>query len=346
MNVQLEPHVLTPYFYPRINVSATSCTEEEEPNYDEYQLFCLKTRLRPFLEKYNLGHLSIEFVPVQRGNKFYIGIRLTDAGQSVELQPSDQRRLEEKVNEITTVNRTYCLLYSADTELYLDRTYCRKRIPSVWILSVLPYLPIDPVVNPYVDETYLYVDLSIYPDYDLRYDQMYNQIERNLLELYRGGVIACNATFADDWDLAPYLLLGLSIINNEAELLEDEAISELTDSNGLYIPTWNDVRFAPDRVEFLLSRMAGETVVKIQIHPSPSKKAAIAKALTGREFLFDRDTLVLLDAQDLGDIQRITSQLSLLPEEPVIVTTASGPLQEGITSWQEVSGESFFAAKV
>ena len=350
MNIQPEPHVLTPYFYPQVNIGATGCAEEEEPNYDEYNLFCLRTRLRPFLERHISPHLSIEFVPTQRGQRFYIGVRLTDAGQRAELSSSQQRRLEEKVEEIVTLNRMYCLLYSADADLYLDRTFCRKKISAIWILSVLPYLPIDPVANPYVDDTHLFVDLTIYPDYNLRYEQMYSQIERTLRDYYRQGAVVCNATFADEWQLYPYILLGLSSIQNEGELLEDEAIAELTDSNGLYLPSWDDVRFAPDRVEFLFARMAGDSIIRIQIHPSSSKKAAIAKLLTGRNFLFDGDTLVLLDTQDLEDIRTITSQIATLPEESVIVTRASSattePLTQGLATWQEVSGESFLVARV
>lgn len=350
MNIQPEPHVLTPYFYPQVNVSATGCTDEEEPNYDEYHLFCLKTRLRPFLEKYILPQFSIEFVPTQRGQRFYIGIRLTDAGQRATLSASQQRRLEEKVEQIVTSNRTYCLLYSADADLYLDQTFCRKKIPAVWILSVLPYLPIDPQTNPYVDETHLFVDLTIYPDYDLRYEQMYNQIVKALRDYYRQGAVVCNATFADDWDLYPYILLGLSSIQNEGELLEDEAIAELTDSNGLYLPSWEDVRFAPDRVAFLLTRMAGDSTVRIQVHPSPSKKAAIAKLLAGRDFLFDGDTLILLETRDLEEIRTLTSQVATLPDEAVIVTRASSvspdPLTTDLANWREISGESFLVGRV
>lgn len=350
MNIQPEPHVLTPYFYPQVNVSATGCTDEEDPNYDEYHLFCLRTRLRPFLERYISPQLTIEFVPTQRGQRFYIGVRLTDAGQRAEISASQQRRLEEKVEEIVTSNRTYCLLYSADADLYLDRTYCRKKIPAIWILSVLPYLPIDPETNPYVDDTHLFVDLTIYPDYDLRYEQMYNQIEKTLRDYYRQGAIVCNASFADDWGLYPYILLGLSSIQNEGELLEDEAIAELTDSNGLYLPTWEDVRFAPDRVEFLIARMAGDPIIRIQVHPSPSKKAAIAKLLAGRSFLFDQDALILLDGRDLEEIRTITSQIATLPDESIIVTRTSSvtpdPLSQDLANWREVSGESFTAARV
>lgn len=343
MNIQLEPHVLTPYFYPLLTVSPLNCTEQEESNYNEYNLFCLKTRLRPFLEKHISSALTIEFVPLQRGPRFYIGIRLSDAGERIDLTSKQQRLLEDKVTEITTINRTTCLLFSADVELYLDQF---KLIPVVWILSVLPYLPIDPTTNPYVNETHLFVDLDHYSDYNIRYDQMYYQIEKELRDYYRRGAVVCNAYFADIWHLSSYILLGFSSILNEAELLEDEAIAELTDSNGLYLPTWHDVRFAPDRVEFLLSRMAGERIVKIKIHPI--QKANVAKILSGRDFLINERHVILYDVQDLDEIKDLMSYISTSPNENKAITLISEPISEplplGVSSWEELSGESYLAA--
>lgn len=320
MNIQLEPHVLTPYFYPQLNVTATTCSEEEDSNYREYNLFCLKTRLRPFLEKRNLSKLTIEFIPVQRGSRIYIGLRLVDAGERVTLSPKDQHALEEKVKEITTVNRTYCLLYSSDADIYLDERFCRQKIPSYWILSLLPYLPIDPVINPYLDDGYLYVDLSIYLDYDVKYQELYAEIERHLKQLYRQGAIVCNSTFAQQWQLKAQTLLGYSIITNEAELLEDETTSDLTDDTGVYIPIWSDARFAPDRVTFLLSRMADEKYLTLYLHVrSTFQQETItnyfSKKGRKKEFFFHGEDLIVLEIRDIVELQELINDLTTLPIE-------------------------------
>jgi hypothetical protein len=347
MNIQLEPHVLTPYFYPRLNIDLLGCTEEGEPNYNEYHLFCLRTRLGPFLEKQDLAQASVEFIPVQRGIRFYIGIRLTDAGVKISLNSKKLRLLEDKIKEITTVQQKTCLLYSAETEVYINRHGCRQKISPLWILSVLPYLPIDPLTNPYVDETHLFVDLSIYPDYNTRYEEMYTQIETTLREYYRRGMIVCNATFAQRWQLVPYILLGISSLDNEEEMDEDEAIAELTDSNGLYEPVWEDVRFAPDRVSFLLERMAGEKIVRVKLNPTPEKKAAIASFLKGRRFLFDHNTLLLLDMTSLDEIRRLVSQVANVPSQQTIITPLLSvndlPPEQEVSYWQDLSGKSYFA---
>lgn len=331
MNIQLEPHVLTPYFYPQLNVTATTCSEEEDSNYREYNLFCLKTRLRPFLEKRNLSKLTIEFIPVQRGSRIYIGLRLTDAGERVTLSPKDQQALEEKVKEITTINRTYCLLYSSDARIYLDWRFCRQKISSDWILSLLPYLPLDSVINPYLDNGYLYVDLSIYLDYDTKYQELYVEIEKHLRQLYQQGAVVCNSTFAQAWQLTPQTLLGYSSITNEAELLEDETTADLTDETGVYVPIWSDVRFAPDRVVFLLSRMAGEKHVKIHLHIKLlSHQEAIAKYLNKKHkgnFLFESDqNLVILRIENLTELQELVNDVTTLPLEMKIPSLALIPI--------------------
>ena len=350
MNTQLQAHALTPYFYPVITVSPTTCTEEPSPNYKEYNLFCLKTRLRPFINRHLGPRYSLGFVPIVRGQRVYMGVRLTDAGEEVLLTSRQTRLLEEKVKESTTVDVNACILFSGDVDIYLQRPSCSPRLPRGWILSILPYLPIDRIVNPYVDDQHLYVDLSIYSDYNIRYNKMYDEIEESLRQYYLLGAVACNATFAEVWQLAPNVLYGREEISNEGELLEDEADVQLTDGYGIYIPTWEDVRFAPDRVSFLMERMAGITRVKIRITPTQGKKAAIAKYLNTdkHDFLFDGDYLYIEEIATLSKIREVVNIIANL--EPLNLTISNpvlySPLELGQgLGWKERHDQNIIAVE-
>lgn len=261
MNIQLEPHALTPYFYPLITLNTSMCSQEESPNYNEYNLFCLQTRLRPVLEKLGLAHASINYVPVQRGPRFYIGVMLSDAGLRISLTQHQKNELDNKIRYITTINVTSCLLFSSSTQIWVGNKY----IPNLWILSILHYLPVDSTLNPYVNEMDLYVDLSKFADYNQRYELLYKQIIIQLQWYYQAGAVVCNANFAEQWGLVAQILVGLKKIRDQGDALEDDLIGELTDDIGVYVPKWQDIRFAPDRVTFLTDRMAGQKIYPLNL---------------------------------------------------------------------------------
>lgn len=338
MNTQYEPQVLTPYYYSVLNISPEGCTEQEANNYNEYNLFCLRTRLVPFLSSQGWGHLSVTFPPIQRGKRMVIGLYLTNAGQKAEFLPREIEKLERKVTEITTVKPEYCILYSSDIPVY----YKMKRIPSAWVLSVLPYILIDEHTNPYVDGTHLYVNLSRYGDYNIRYNQMYSEISKILKDYYSWGGVVCNDSFAQKWQLAPYISLGFETIDNVNQLLTDEEIRESTDGNGLYLPTWINNHFAPDRVLFLLERMAGETIIKIKISSLLGQRASLGEYLKDYTFYINDNLLIIEDMKSLGEIQKLVNNLTLLPTPSVVVS----PVSVGPYTWKDLSGNKFLATKI
>lgn len=339
MNIHLEPHALTPYFYPRINLNLLGCQPEEDPNYREYDLFCLKTRLLPFLEKWELHRNSIQFVPVQRGDKFLIGIRLVDADVRVDLSTEMQQRLENKIKEITSIDRMSCLLFSSDVEIYVGG----KKIPANWITSMLPYISVDPVTNPYLNGMYLYVDLSVYPDYNSKYHQLYDEISRQLLEYYQQGAVICNSTFAEAWSLRPITLLGVPIINSRDEMAEDTILQETTNQNGIYIPTWDNFRFAPDRVSFLLDRMAGNRYIRLRIFPG--QEVSIAGLIGNLDYLVEGEDLLIFQEVSLIELQQLSEKISYAANNNSFTLSSIMEDVEIGSTWHSL-GETYLAMEV
>lgn len=241
------------------------------------------------------SYLTPEFIPVQREERIYIGIRLVDGGERVDLSPKQLRQLNDKVKEITTIDREYCLLFASNTNIYVNRPLARKRIPPAWILTILPFIPIDDSINPYLDGTHLYVNLELYPDYIERYNKMYFQLEETLRDYYKRGAIVCDQIFANQWQLTPFL------VDEESTV-------------GVYLPLWQDIRFAPDRVEFLSSRMGGEEGIWLNLPPWTYQAASNYLSEHGVEGFGTEDGFVFFSS-DIDTIRRHTSYLSSLTIE-------------------------------
>jgi hypothetical protein len=134
-----------------------------------------------------------------------------DVARDAEL-PADQRReIQNTIDTIISSWPTHCLL---DDVKINNGPGDQRNVPSSWLRVVLPYLRIDPELDPFIQDECLLVDLSAVFDYHTIYDQMVITMRRMLRRLYYQGTLVCSETFAQRWELVP-VALGMLTYRSE-----------------------------------------------------------------------------------------------------------------------------------
>lgn len=302
--------ILTPYFSTIIQQKYNECVEEPDYNYTAYNIFCLKTRLYPIIHKlfdkqvdilidtyvdpslsYNYDdHTRLEFSNIAPSKIFIIiklvryqsvketnknELNLSDSTIEIELTPHQHEYIQSQVNLITSKDVDACLLISTNIELLDEFGY---KISNEWLTSMLPYIQINQLLHPFVNEYGLHVVLTRYVTgkkpmtYLERYYLLLQSGVRQLQKMYMSGYIIIPPTvrkeqIIDNWDLEP------------------------VDNDGLlYRPRWFDLRFTRGlggMVPFLQSRLRGDKYVDIEVSENLVRRHFIAKQLRERDVQFE-----------------------------------------------------------
>ena len=299
--------LVTPWYRPLANATITQCDEEPQPNYTPYDLFCLHTRLQSvFARRYpELANATILFpmipsfdpngvtgmmrVVVQLQTNVVLGassIQTVNPNQatSLLLAPDLRQRLQAEINQILATWPRHCVL--DDAQVITGST----KIPRSWLRVVLPYLRLDPKLDPFILEECLMVDLSSIFDYHTVYDQLTILLRNTLERLYQHGTVVCSAAFAERWQLVPIAVAPLPLtaesLDEERDVDEDPGVhldddsALVTESIPLRLPPgWNtNNRFIRD-----------DDVIDVQVQP------------TGWSQQDDQPVYTIMDPDDVDD---------------------------------------------
>ena len=198
--------------------------------------------------------------------------------------------IENKINEILTIEPEACLLISPTVKLNsIDNVH----IPTDWIKQVLPFVQLDSKYRPfYTNDGYHVIlsDLETSEDIEGSYLQiylmLYDNVTKKLLEMYNDGYIPIfspNKNLIDNWALIP---------------IDDEGM--------LYKPNWKDLRITNNLVEFLTNLISGDKNIRIYIGRDDTQRHFIAQALNKNSVKFSfMGSYIKIPAIDISNTKKI-----------------------------------------
>jgi hypothetical protein len=277
--------MFTPYYRTILgNSTELQCEEEPDFNYSPYTIFCLRTKLEATVNSLLGPQYEISFLSVPKDQKMVLGVFISLRTEKVE----PPKELQDAINLFCTQDVTTALLYRVERPLILENG---QVIPMAWLTNMLPYVSLSPQLNPFVDTLGLQVDLSRYPEYQNKYQELLQETRRQLSNLYLRGYLLQAGSIADIWNLEVMDIQGL-----------------------LYRPRWMDKSFAPDLVEFLRQRLAGEEYISFKVGWNNVVHHFLAQALIERnitDLYFYEDRLLVratsfLEAAQLSPLVSLT----------------------------------------
>lgn len=300
--------MLTPFF--RTILEGTNiCEDEPDFNYTSYDIFCLRTKLEATVNSLLGPEYEISMVSIPKDMKMVIAVYIIKDGQRLSPDP----RIEKAINLFTTKDPNFALLYRPERPIILETG---QIIPVAWIQNMLPYVRVDATYNPFFNELGLHVNLLRVPSYNTRYNELLQEVRSQLIDLYLRGYILQAGSIADDWNL------------------------EIMDSQGLlYRPRWFDRSFAPDLVEFLRERMAGEEFIQFKVGYNNVVRHVLAQELGSEEFYFIEDELRIKAASFLVAAQLSSLVGRIVPSAAGQVAIVDQPTENSVKYKVEADGK-------
>jgi hypothetical protein len=283
--IKSEP-IITP-FYREIGVDfPDGCQPLPRWNYKPYDLFCLQTKMEPFIYKLNPKY-SIKFLSYEFEGNMRVFFDLMKAGEFIPINKENSLLIQKELDKQYNKYPDHCLL--------IDSDHVISGLSPTWVSSILPFVALD--VDMILDSSDTSTRILIKLDPDSPYAGTHEIIRTNLYSklygMYNSGIIpldpVLNKSFIRDWGLIEVdnsegddalleaKIYRESIDNNQVDgwpgestiLVDTDELDELLDvienvtderiadgSYLLYKPIWNDSRLASDRILFLLERMS------------------------------------------------------------------------------------------
>lgn len=246
----------TPYYNTKVDISYTKCGNMSSSNYQPYNLFCLITQLETFLAERGRPQ-SLSCISVEENSRMELKVKTTLS------DPSEISQAQAELDDIINNRPLFSLLFS----VRLNQKY-----PQSWLRTILPFLPLPSDFNPFIYRNNLYVNLALSDNFLVLYKVLLIQLEKTLAEWYDEGYVVNAEEIGKSWNL-------ICLHDKDPFQLEIENTS-------LYRPSWQDKRFAPQAVEFLLSRLRGEKEIVFTLLPSYPVLHSVALLLEEKKIHF------------------------------------------------------------
>ena len=288
--------ILTPYYQTVLNRKYNECVEEPDYNFNSYNLFCLKTRLLPRVQKILGYNVDILYGSTQTENKnviytnvtlvkYRIGaeknqveLNLNENIEEVSITDDQKKQIQKDVDEITTKDSDACLLMSFNENITDDEG---KTIPIDWLEKIIPYVSIDGKLNSFVNDNGLHLVLTAYTKADVpyTYSEKYNQVliatRNQVISMYKAGYIYI---YPDE---------------HRDKLVHAWDLETVDDDGYLYRPRWFDLRITNDLVKFIQSRMRGERVITVQIGNNFVNRHFVADMFQNKNYTFNFENILI-----------------------------------------------------
>lgn len=239
-------------FYRPIITKSSGCNPEPINNYTPYNLFCIKTQLYPHIWNTLGFDVVIKFSSVQVESNLYVSLEITDGNNIVKLNKEQDIHIGNILNNIISNSLQYCLLFSYLSPIYVYN----KRVSTLWIKRILPYIHVPDRLDPYVNDNGLYINMTNIHLYLDLYNLMAINVKRNICNMYKQGYITLASSIQDTWQL-----------------------QSADQYNILFYPNWTNKLFAPDLVQFLTSRLVGDKNIQLYVGDNLVVRHTIAQQL-------------------------------------------------------------------
>ena len=280
--VRYEP-VLLPYYREILGNLIEDETPAPKRNYTSYDLFCLKTKLYPFVEA-NYPDCDITFVDYEIGDVMRLTLELYRGGRFVSWTKDEAARATQVSHDLIEDQPGHALLLSSEVPI--------PGLPVDWYTTMLQYLTIN---NSYYHQGNIYVMLNTNDNYSAQWTALYFQARAALQNLYDSGAYPIIPELVDklvsDWDL---------------ELVIDDDLP-------IYKPAWSDPRIVKHKGKFMEHLLSCHNYISMRLgdqHGINVKRHYLAKILAGSakiDFYFSRCCVHfnvdnITDAQHTADI--------------------------------------------
>ena len=252
--------IFTPYSYSIIK--EINGVDINEPNYKQYNLFTLNTKLSPQIKLIGkkkgeswFPRFEQRYIKDELGERMVITVQIYDGIDYVAIQNVELRdEIQDLVNECVNFLPEYSLVLHDVFNIF----YRGVHIDHTWYKMILKMIPIvGDVKYPEIDDKKfgldivyasggLYVKLSADLDYESVYDKIHISTLDNILRLYKMGIIALDKNnsldveFIRKWNLVEYM-------------------------NGYWTPQWTNRWIAQNPSLFLRMKRAGIPYIQLNI---------------------------------------------------------------------------------
>lgn len=332
--------IRTPFYKTRLDLRPTShhdrypasaCTRLPQRNYKAYQLFALKTRLQPLVDKRfaHIGGLIVNYQSKMIDDKIMVIIKLYDGEDYFNIESNDHQYLQDAVNYITGNDPDVSLLIADDSQLLytsinmLDSE--KQLIPNCWMQNIIKHLSFSAHLRPHhrqktrFETAGIYVDLSRTLDYQEFFDNTYLSAIGRIRDMYGYGYFSLPTAYDIDalakWGVVP---IGLNI-----EIYKEDIGDETRPV--LFRANWYDLRLTQPvggMVPFLQKHLiGGSNKVLIEVGGTDVlTRHRIAKRFQGyfsvRDYMF-KDKMVEVKVNNLKEARRAASLVKRAKTLPV-----------------------------
>jgi hypothetical protein len=208
-------------------------------------------------------------------------VEFSHDGEKIILNEDLLKILQDEIDKFINQDDLNCLLFYHDIPLV---TPDGKKIPRQWIKDIMSQIDIVPLkYNPYVKEGDMYADLSEEMEYDVVNGELNILIADEIVRLYEQGYNTSISNIKDGWSL-------------------EES------KQGLYKPSWDDLRFANNISDFLIERSLGKQTISLRVAKNNVVRHNIARFLLSQKhnFFFTHNNLEV-ESSDLKMSRQIAS---------------------------------------
>lgn len=288
--------ILTPFKYDVIFLNENGeSTEEPYMNYEPYKLFVLKTRLRPFINKYLGKDYDIYYGTVRNNNEMVLTVKPILGSKPVPLGDKLTKLIQDQVNILTQSEMKHAMIFSSDS-VYLDHN--NHIIPSSWISSIVRFIPdISKDYNPQVKAGDIYADLSNVDNYTHVKNELNEHILDKIREFYKDGYIVDGESITDEW--------GLTDVHQNFHINSDFPLGRL------WKPQWICKEITEYPVDFLRQRISGNKILNLRLGNNNVDRHFIALELNkiNKHFYFQDETL-RVESDNLSDALSMVSLIN------------------------------------
>ena len=284
----------TPYYRTLTSNNLFGYEDRGEFTYTPYNVFCLETRLSPFVYELLGEDINLIFKTINENNRMALKVEIVKmvdtirVGEPVpdpelEISPELKHKIQNKVDEIVTDKINYCLISLNNLYKITEHKY-----PKGWFRSVAGYIPLPDEYNPFFRPEGIYLIFNPKSDYKTEYNRLVTVMVDTIENYWRDGVVYGADSISVPWKL--------------------ERLDLTTITPRLFQAMWKDSRFAPDLVGFLLDKISGNPYIQVKVSDNLTRRHEVAKVLNkaGIPSIFIGNK-VSVPADDLDEAQYICS---------------------------------------
>jgi hypothetical protein len=188
---------------------SSTCSRFPQANYRPYQLFALRTRLQPLVNKRyssdqpGVAAYIVRYDTKMLNNKLTVVIKLLDGDEYLKMKAEDYTYFQRAVDWLTGNEPDVALLISNST-IFMSNLLAdtgKSLISDCWSQGIMKYLAFSPNIRPHTRKSGrfqvagLYVDLSRMADYRGAYNKLYMDSAKRIDYMYQDGYISLPVGF-------------------------------------------------------------------------------------------------------------------------------------------------------